>query len=108
MLHRHGLLLTAAVVCLLAALSALADTPPAPAAEPPADPLAAALVEDEGGACVLPAAEAAVELPDVALLPVEPIPAWCPQNEPCPHGFCIEYRDCPVPFCDSGGICRYW
>lgn len=107
MTQRHGLLLTTAIVCLLAAAPALAEAPAAPGIEPPAETLEAAPVEEEGGACVLPAADPAIELPDAALLPVEPIPAWCPQNEPCPHGFCLDYPDCPVAVCD-GGVCRYW
>lgn len=105
--QRHGLLLTAAIVCLLAAAPALAEAPAAPTPEPPAETLEAAPAEEEGGACLLPTAATAVELPEIALLPVEPIPTWCPQNEPCPHGFCLDYPECPVPFCDEG-TCRYW
>jgi hypothetical protein len=106
MSQRHGFLLTAAAVCLLAVFPALADAPAAPAAEPPSE-TREALLGQEGGACVLPATEAVVEMPDAALLPVEPIPAWCPHDEPCPHGFCLNYQDCPEPSC-VGGICRYW
>lgn len=106
MTQRHGILLTAAFACLLAALPALADAPTAPAAEPPAEALAA-LPDEEGGACALPTVPAATELPAAALLPVEPIPAWCPHNEPCFGGSCLDYPDCPVAVCD-GGICRYW
>lgn len=105
MSQRHGLLLATAVVCLLAVLPALADAPAAPAAEPPAATLQT--LQEDGGACLLPAAEAAIDLPEAALLPVEPIPAWCPFNEPCQWGSCLDYPDCPVPVCD-GGICRYW
>ena len=96
------------LITLLAAVALLLAAAPGFATTPAADELllcpATATAE---GPAVLPAEEVEVEeapLPEAALVP-EPVPAWCPYNEPCTF-FCLDYPDCPPPECIQG-VCVY-